>query len=126
MKMGHFSKDSSLITNLFVLFVLYIIPNSIALLTCLVAGVHPVSADPRLYADRPEGGASRRSRSTLPGEKGGARPRRRHATGKAAKAESKTMYLQKSLLGGILIFEIGVCEPFFYTKLMRWRPRGSS
>ena len=71
-------------------------------------------------------GASRRSRSTLPGEKGGARPRRRHTTGKAAKAESKTMYLQKSLLGGILIFEIGVCEPFFYTKLMRWRPRGSS
>ena len=68
-------------------------------------------------------GASRRS--TLPVEKGGARPRRRHATGKAAKAESKTMYLQKSLLGGILIFEIGVCEPFFYTKLMRWRPRGS-
>ena len=62
-------------------------------------------------------GASRRSRSTLPGEEGGAGPRRRHATGKAAKAESKTMYLQKSLLGGILIFEIGVCEPFFYTKL---------
>ena len=60
MKMGHFSKDSSLITNLFVLFVLYIIPNSIALLTCLVAGVHPVSADPRLYADRPEGGGQQK------------------------------------------------------------------
>ena len=27
------------------------------------------------------------------------------------------MYLQKSLLGGILIFEIFISEPFFYTKL---------
>ena len=43
--------------------------------------------------------------------------RRRHATGKSSKIENKTMYLQKSLLGGILIFEIGIAEPFFYTKL---------
>ena len=42
--------------------------------------------------------------------------RRRHTTGRN-KIENKTMYLQKSLLGGILIFEIGVSEPFFYTKL---------
>ena len=64
-------------------------------------------------------GASRRSRSTLPGEEGGAGPRRRHATGKAAKAESKTMYLQKSLLGGIFIFEIGICEPFLLHQTPR-------
>ena len=43
--------------------------------------------------------------------------RRRHTTGKTSKIENKTMYLQKSLLGGILIFEIGIAEPFFYTKL---------
>ena len=43
--------------------------------------------------------------------------RRRHTTGKSSKIENKTLYLQKSLLGGILIFEIGICEPFFYTKL---------
>ena len=43
--------------------------------------------------------------------------RRRHTTGKSSKIENKTMYLQKSLLGGILIFEIGISEPFFYTKL---------
>jgi len=43
--------------------------------------------------------------------------RRRHGTGKVCKPENKIMYLQKSLLGGILIFEIFISEPFFYTKL---------
>ena len=38
--------------------------------------------------------------------------RRRNKTG-----FSHVRYLQKSLLGGLLICEIGVCEPFFYTKL---------
>ena len=33
------------------------------------------------------------------------------------KQEVKTVYLQKSLLGGILIFEISVTEPFLSTKL---------
>ncbi|KAG8256868.1 hypothetical protein J6590_061151 [Homalodisca vitripennis] len=32
--------------------------------------------------------------------------------------EGRTVcYLQKSLLGGILLFELYMCEPFFYTKL---------
>ena len=31
--------------------------------------------------------------------------------------EAKTVFLQKSLLGGILIFEISVSEPFLSTKL---------
>ena len=43
--------------------------------------------------------------------------RRRHGTGKVNKTENRIMYLQKSLLGGILIFEIFISEPFFYTKL---------
>ena len=50
------------------------------------------------------------------GEDSGASVRRRHATGRS-RTENKTMFLQKSLLGGILIFEIGISEPFFYTKL---------
>ena len=41
--------------------------------------------------------------------------RRRTATS-SSKMKSKVVYLQKSLLGGLLIFEIGVSEPFFYTK----------
>jgi hypothetical protein len=41
------------------------------------------------------------------------------------------VYLLKSLLGGILIFEIGVSEPFFYVKLhaleaQRLQPRTKS
>jgi len=43
--------------------------------------------------------------------------RRRHGTGKVFKSENKILYLQKSLLGGILIFEIFMSEPFCYTKL---------
>ena len=34
-----------------------------------------------------------------------------------AQKEPKTVFLQKSLLGGILIFEIGISEPFLITKL---------
>jgi len=34
-----------------------------------------------------------------------------------SRARPQVVYLQKSLLGGILIFEIGVSEPFFYCKL---------
>jgi len=34
-----------------------------------------------------------------------------------AKQEARTIFLQKSLLGGILIFEISVSEPFLSTKL---------
>jgi len=59
---------------------------------------------------------SKKSRSIIPQDDTPNVVRRRHTTGKA-KAESKTKFLQKSLLGGILIFEIGICEPFFYTKL---------
>ena len=58
---------------------------------------------------------SKKSRSIAPQDDTNV-VRRRHTTGKA-KTESKTKFLQKSLLGGILIFEIGICEPFFYTKL---------
>ena len=66
----------------------------------------------------PPAQSSKRSKSSL-GEEGGA-GRRRHTTGRAGPGGGtarQTSYLQKSLLGGILIFEIGVCEPFFYTKL---------
>jgi hypothetical protein len=31
--------------------------------------------------------------------------------------ENNVCYLQKSLLGGILLFEILLCEPFFHAKL---------
>ena len=61
---------------------------------------------------------NKKSRTNLPSsQEDSGQVRRRHTTGKSAKIENKTMYLQKSLLGGILIFEIGVSEPFFYTKL---------
>ena len=61
---------------------------------------------------------NKKSRSNLQQESSDSGPvRRRHTTGKSSKVENKTMYLQKSLLGGILIFEIGISEPFFYTKL---------
>ena len=29
----------------------------------------------------------------------------------------KVHYLQKSLPGGIILFEVGLCEPFFYAKI---------
>ena len=45
----------------------------------------------------------------------------------STKSRQKVVYLQKSLRGGLLIFEIGFHEPFFYTKLhaleaQRWYP----
>ena len=58
------------------------------------------------------------------GRKGGRTPdsagkssRRRHPTGSNSRSKSKLVYLQKSLRGGMLIFEIGLSKPFFYTKL---------
>ena len=47
-----------------------------------------------------------------------------------ARSSQHVVYLQKSLLGGILIFEMGVSEPFFYAKLhaleaQRLQPRTS-
>ena len=46
----------------------------------------------------------------------GSERKRRHTAG-TPKTKPKVVYLQKSLLGGLLIFEIGISEPFFYTKL---------
>jgi len=60
---------------------------------------------------------SKRSKSNLDKTPEESVARRRHGTGKVTKPQCKTMYLQKSLLGGILIFEIGISEPFFYSKL---------
>ena len=57
----------------------------------------------------PPAHSSKRSKSSL-GEKGGA-GRRRQTTGRAGLRGGSarlTSYLQKSLLGGILLFEIGV------------------
>jgi len=31
--------------------------------------------------------------------------------------EEQVFYLQRSLLGGIILFEVGLCEPFFYAKI---------
>ena len=52
--------------------------------------------------------------------------RRRHGTGKVNKTENRIMYLQKSLLGGILIFEIFISEPFFTPNFMLWKPQGTT
>jgi len=53
-------------------------------------------------------------------------PRRRVIT--SSRSRSKVVYLQKFLRGGLLVFEVGISEPFFYTKLhaleaQRLRPR---
>ena len=45
----------------------------------------------------------------------------------STKSKQKVVYLLKSLRGGLLVFEIGFSEPFFYTKLhaleaQRWFP----
>ena len=43
--------------------------------------------------------------------------RRRRETGATVRSNPRVVYLQKSYLGGLLIFEIGISRPFFYTKL---------
>jgi len=60
--------------------------------------------------------ARRTARASIPENTDRLNKRRvRHQT--ATRAKAKVVYLQKSLRGGLLIFEIGISEPFFYTKL---------
>jgi len=64
--------------------------------------IEPKSAVPRR---RPTGGNDKSHEDVY--------QKKRHRTG-----SPRVSYLQKSLPAGLLIFEIGVLEPFFYTKLL--------